>query len=75
MDSIFMLLKNYYNNSDFIYLAKNNKSESRHKHLNLKYLTLSMSKQTKVFIEHISIELMIIYHLTKDMLLKLFTNL
>jgi len=49
-------------------MAKNNKSGSRSKHINIKYLAIrERVKDKKVVIEHISIELMIVDPLTKGM--------
>lgn len=49
-------------------MAKNNKSGSRSKHINIKYLAIrERVKDKKVVIEHINIELMIVDPLTKGM--------
>ena len=51
-----------------MFLAKNNKSGSRSKHIDIKYLTLREHvKEKQVVIKHISTELMIVDPLTKDM--------
>ena len=62
VDSISRPLKLYCDNFAAVFMAKNNKSESRSKHIDIKYL-----KDKKVIIEHISIELMIIDPLIKGM--------
>ena len=49
-------------------MDKNNKSASRSKHIDIKYLVIREKvKDKKVVIGHISIELMITDHLTKGM--------
>ena len=58
----------YYDNSDAVFLAKNDKSESRCKHVNIKYLAIrERVKEKKVVIEYVSTELMIADPLTKGM--------
>ncbi|XP_034685656.1 secreted RxLR effector protein 161-like [Vitis riparia] len=50
------------------FMAKNNKSSSRNKHIDIKYLALKERvKEKTVVIEHVSIELMIVDPLTKGM--------
>ena len=61
-------LKMYCDNSAAVFMAKNNKSSSRNKHIDIKYLALrERVKEKAVVIEHISTELMIIDPLTKGM--------
>ena len=49
-------------------MPKNNKSESRSKYINIKYLAIrERVKENKVVIEHVRTELMIANHLTKGM--------
>ena len=49
-------------------MAKNNKSGTRSKHIDIKYLAIrERVKEKKVVIEHVSIELMIDDPLTKGM--------
>ncbi|RVW29585.1 Retrovirus-related Pol polyprotein from transposon TNT 1-94 [Vitis vinifera] len=61
-------LKIYCDNSAAIFMAKNNKSSSRNKHIDIKYLALrERVKEKAVVIEHISTELMIVDPLTKGM--------
>ena len=51
-----------------MFLAKNNKSGSRSKHIDIKYLVIREHvKSNKVAIEHISIGLMIVDPLTKGL--------
>ena len=51
-----------------MFLAKNNKSSSRSKHINIKFLAIrERVKENKVVIEHISTELMIADPMTKGM--------
>ena len=68
MDSISRLLRIFCDNSIAVFLAKNNKSGSRNKHIDTKYLAIREHVQEKqVVIEHISTELMIADPLTKGM--------
>ena len=68
MDSISKSLRIFCDNSAAVFLAKNNKSESRSKHVDIKYLAIREHvKEKKVVIEHISTELMITDPLTKGM--------
>ena len=68
VDSISGLLRIYYDNSIIVFMAKNNKSGSRSKHINIKYLAIrERVKEKKVVIEHVNTKLMIIDPLTKGM--------
>ena len=68
MDSISRPLRIYCDNSAAVFMAKNNKSGSRSKHIDIKYLAIREHvKEKKVVIEHISTELMIADPLTKGM--------
>ena len=68
MDSISRPLRIFCDNSAAVFMAKNNKSGSRSKHIDIKYLTIrERVKEKKVVIEHISTELMIADPLTKGM--------
>ncbi|KAL6324389.1 hypothetical protein AAG906_012993 [Vitis piasezkii] len=68
MDSISRPLSIYCDNSAAVFMAKNNKSGSRSKHIDIKYLAIREHvKEKKVVIEHISTELMIADPLTKGM--------
>ncbi|CAL9098155.1 unnamed protein product [Musa textilis] len=68
MDSISRPLRIFYDNSAAVFMAKNNKSGSRSKHIDIKYLAIREHvKEKKVVIEHISTELMIVDPLTKGM--------
>ena len=68
MDSISRPLKIYCDNSVTIFMAKNNKSSSRNKHIDIKYLAIrEYVKEKTVVIKHISTELMIVDPLTKGM--------
>ena len=76
VDSISRPLKLYYDNSAAVVMAKNNKSGSRSKHIDIKYLAIREHvKEMKVVIEHISTELMIAYPLTKGMPPKYFKDM
>jgi len=68
VDSISRPLKLYWNNFVAIFMAKNNKSESRSKHIDIKYLAIrECVKENKVVFEHISMVLMVVNPLTKGM--------
>ncbi|RVW83738.1 Retrovirus-related Pol polyprotein from transposon TNT 1-94 [Vitis vinifera] len=68
VDSISRPLKIYCDNSTAVFMAKNNKSSSRNKHIDIKYLALrERVKEKTVVIEHISTKLMIADPLTKGM--------
>jgi hypothetical protein len=68
MDSISKPLRMYCDNSTIVFMAKNNKSGSRNKHINIKYLAIrERVKEKKVVIEHIITKLMITDPLTKGM--------
>ena len=68
IDSISRPLKLYYDNSAAVFMAKNNKSGSRSKHIGIKYLAIrERVNEKKVVIEHVSTELMIADPLTKGM--------
>ena len=61
-------LRIFCDNSAAIFFAKNNKSGSRSKHIDIKYLVIREHvKDNKVVIEHIGTELMIADPLTKGM--------
>ena len=58
VDSIHRPLRLYCDNSSTVFLAKNDKSRNRSKHIGIKYLAIrERVKEHKVVIEHISIEL------------------
>ncbi|CAJ2668438.1 unnamed protein product [Trifolium pratense] len=68
VDSISRPIKMYCDNSAAVFMAKNNKSGSRSKHIDIKYLAVrERVKENKVVIEHVSTELMIADPLTKGM--------
>ena len=68
VDSIFRTLKIYCDNSTAIFMAKNNKSRCRNKHIDIKYLAMREHVKEKiVIIEHIGTELMIVDPFTKGM--------
>ncbi|XP_031111850.1 secreted RxLR effector protein 161-like [Ipomoea triloba] len=68
MDSISKPLKVYCDNSAAVFLAKNNKSGSRSKHIDIKFLAIrERIKEKVVVIQHISTELMLADPLTKGM--------
>ena len=75
VDSISRPLKLYCDNSAAVFMAKNNKSGSRSKHIDIKYLAIrERVREMKVVIEHISTELMIVDPLTKGMPPKYFKD-
>jgi len=60
VDSISRPIKIYCDNLVAIFFSKNNKSESRNKHIDIKYLIVREKvKEHEVLIEHISTKLMI----------------
>ena len=68
IDPISRPLKIFCDNSAAVFLAKNNKSGSRSKHIDIKYLVIRKRVKDKtVVIEHINTELMIVDPLTKGM--------
>ena len=68
MDSISRSLRIYCDNSIAVFMAKNNKSSSQNKHIDIKYLAIrERVKEKIVVIEHVRTELMIVDPLTKDM--------
>ena len=75
IDSVSRPLRLYCDNSAAVFMAKNNKSGSRSKHIDIKYLAIrERVKEKKVVIEHISTELTIADPLTKGMLPKNFKD-
>jgi len=68
IDTISRPLRIFCDNSAAIFMAKNNKSGSQSKQIDIKYLAIrERVKDKKVVIEHISTELMIADPLTKGM--------
>ena len=68
MDSISKPLRIFCDNSATVFWAKNNKSGSQSKHIDIRYLAIREHvKEKQVVIEHISTELMIADPLTKGM--------
>ena len=68
MDLISRPLRIYCDNLVAVFMAKNNKSGSRSKHINIKYLVIrERVKEKKVDIEDVSTKLMIADPLTKGM--------
>ena len=47
MDSIYKPLRIYCDNSAAVFMAKNNKSGSRNKHIDIKYLAMNVLKKRK----------------------------
>ena len=67
VDSVSRSLKMFCDNSVAIFMA-NNKSGSRSKHINIKYLAIrERVQEKKVVIQHVSIELMSAGPLTKGL--------
>ena len=63
-----MPLRMYCDNSAVVLMARNNKSDSQSKHIDIKYLAIrERVKDKKMIIEHVSTELMTIDLLMKDM--------
>ena len=68
VDSISRPLRMYCDNSAVVFMAKNNKSGSRSKHINIKYLAIrEYVRNKKVVNKHVSIKLMLVDPLTKGM--------
>jgi len=65
VDSISRSLKLYCDNFAVMFMAKNNKSGSRSKHIDIKYLAIR--ERVKERIEHVNTELMIVDPLIKGM--------
>jgi len=75
VDAIIRPIKIFYDNRAVIFFSKNNKSRSRSKHIDIKYLRVRENiKRNEVFIEHISTELMIVDLMTKGLPVKLLNS-
>ncbi|XP_039141327.1 secreted RxLR effector protein 161-like [Dioscorea cayenensis subsp. rotundata] len=75
IDSISKPLRMYCGNSAAVFFSKNNKSGSRSKHIDIKYLALKERVNAgEVTIQHISTKLMIADPLTKGIAPKLFRD-
>ena len=75
IDSISRLLKIFCDNSAAVFFAKNNKSGSRSKHIDIKFLMVrDHVKKQEVIIEHINTELMIADPMTKGLPAKVFQD-
>jgi hypothetical protein len=75
VDSIERPIKIFCDNRAAIFFSKNNKSGSRSKHIDIKYVRVRDNiKRHEVFIEHISTELMIADPMTKGLPVKLFKS-
>ncbi|KAL1342187.1 hypothetical protein AAHE18_09G140400 [Arachis hypogaea] len=75
MDCISWLLRIYCDNSTVVFMAKNNRSSSQSKHIDIKYLAIKdRVRSNEVQIEHISTKQMIANPLTKGMPLELFKD-
>ena len=68
VDPVSRPLRMFCDNSDVAFMSKNNKSGSRSKHIDIKYLAIKERvKEKKVVIEHVTTELMLADLLTKDL--------
>ncbi|CAL5348050.1 unnamed protein product [Camellia sinensis] len=75
VDSISKPLKVYCDNSAAVFFSNNNKSGSRSKHIDIKYLTVrDHVKKQKVSIKHISTDMMIADPITKGLSVKVFSK-
>ena len=75
VDSIERPIKIYCDNSATTFFSKNNKSGSRTKHIDIKYLVVREHiKKQLVSIEHIDTESMVADPLTKGLSAKMFQN-
>jgi hypothetical protein len=73
VDSIARTIKIFCDNSAAVFFSKNNKSGSRSKYIDIKYLSVRDNiKRHEVFIEHISIESMVADPMTKGLQVKQF---
>ena len=72
---LFLDRSRYSDNSTTVFLAKNNKSGSRSKHIDIKYLVMREHvKANEIIIENICTGLMIVDPLTKGMQTKSFKD-
>ena len=68
IDSVSRPLRMFCDNLATVFMAKNNKSGSRNKHIDIKYLAIKERvNEKKVVIEHVSTELMLADLLTKGL--------
>jgi hypothetical protein len=75
VDSIARPIKIFCDNRVAIFFSKNNKSGSRSKHIDIKYLRVRENiKRNEVFIKHIRTELMIADPMTKGLPVKQFKS-
>ena len=75
MDSISRPLKVYCDNSAAVFFSNNNKSGSRSKHIDIKYLAIrDRIKKQEVSIEYISTNIMIADPMTKGLSIKVFSK-
>jgi hypothetical protein len=75
VDSIARPIKIFCDNHAAIFFSKNNKSGSRSKHIDIKYLRVRENiKRNEVFLEHIRTELMIADPMTKGLPVKQFKS-
>jgi hypothetical protein len=75
VDSIVRTIKIFCDNRATIFFYENNKSGSRSKYNDIKYLHVRENiKRNEVLVEHISIELMIADPMTKGLPVKLFKS-
>jgi len=75
VDSIERSIKIHCDNSATVFFSRNNKSGSRSKHIDIKYLVIREDiKKQLISIEHISTESMVADPLTKGLLVKVFQD-
>ena len=68
MDSVHRSLKHFCDNVAAVFFSKNNKSRSRSKHIDIKYLVVRENvRDSKVVIEHICTQLMVADPMTKGL--------
>ena len=73
LDSISKPLRNFYGNSFVVFFSKNNMSSNASKTIDINYLVVKERVQNQILsFEHISINLMIVDHLTKALVPKTF---
>ena len=75
MDSVSKSLKLFCDNVVVVFFSKNNKSGSRSKHIDIKYLVVRENvRDGKVIIEHIGTQLMVADPMTKGLAPNLYKN-
>ena len=75
VDSISRPIKIFCDNAAAVFFSNNNKSGSRSKHIDIKYLAVrERVKKQEVIIEHISTDLMVADPMPKELTVKVFSK-